>query len=407
MGETCTVGTNDTPPAIQSLTKLETHLPEKMAPAIRLLDTLELLDAGGSSHTSPTFARSSVAPDGRYGSSFDLLSSNPTSGPSSSSGLLNASQWYNSIEPEVAKVAAKLPRKVALPAEYSLDESTEQNCMQQKQQQLLNGSSTSDFPRRFGSVRRSLDYSYHCHYTRERQLVQDGILLRLYGDSILSHGIGTCTGAAINQQEDQWIIFTAGPMGAGKSYTLQQLSETKRLSLDNFVLVDLDAIRRELPEYQYYASNNPSTAGDRTRKEAGCLTEIVTLAALQAGRSVVVDGSLRAYRWYRQYFARLRAEFPSLKIAIFSISAPRQSILHNAADRALETGRFVPLETLERVMKEVPQSMEILAPLADYFVTFVNNPAVRGVGGGLDVLGNDWKSFEQIWGRRSNAEGDS
>ena len=372
-----------------------------MAPTIRLLDTLELLDAGDSSHTPPTFARSSVAPDGRRGSSFDLLSSNPTSGPSSASGLLDASQWYNSIEPEVAKVAAKLPRKFALPAEYSLDQSTEQNYMQRKQQQqLLNDSSTSDFTRPFGSVRRSLDYSYHCHYTRQRQLVQDGILLRLYGDSILSHGIGTCTGAAINQQEDQWIIFTAGPMGAGKSYTLQQLSETKRLSLDNFVLVDLDAIRRELPEYPYYASHNPSTAGDRTRKEAGCLTEIVTLAALQAGRNVVVDGSLRAYRWYRQYFARLRAAFPSLKIAIFSISAPRQSILHNAADRALETGRFVPLKTLERVMEEVPQSMGILAPLADYFVTFVNNPGVKELGGGIDILGNDWKSFEQIWGLR-------
>ena len=190
-------------------------------------------------------------------------------------------------------------------------------------------------------------------------------------------------------------IFTAGPMGAGKSYTLQQLSESGRLSLKDFVLVDLDAIRRELPEYPYHASNDPATAGDRTRKEAGHLTEIATLAALRVGRNAVVDGSLRAYRWYRQYFARLRADFPSLKVAIFYISAPRGSILRNAADRALETGRFVPLETLEMVMDQVPRSIEMLAPLADYFVTFVNNPKEED---GIEIDGDDWSAFEKMWG---------
>lgn len=186
-------------------------------------------------------------------------------------------------------------------------------------------------------------------------------------------------------------------MGAGKSYTLQQLSESGRLSLENFVLVDLDAIRRELPEYPYYASNDPATAGDKTRKEAGHLTEIATLAALRAGRNVVVDGSLRAYRWYRQYFARLRVEFPALKIAIFYISAPRESILYNAADRALETGRFVPLKTLEIVMDQVPRSMAILGPLADDFVTLVNNPKDED---GIEIVGEDWNSFERKWRHR-------
>ena len=186
-------------------------------------------------------------------------------------------------------------------------------------------------------------------------------------------------------------------MGAGKSYTLQRLSETGKLSLENFVLIDLDAIRRELPEYPYYASNDPATAGDRTRKEAGHLTEIATLAALRAGRCVVVDGSLRAYRWYCQYFARLRAEFPALKIAIFYISAPQESILHNAADRALGTGRFVPLKTLEIVMEQVPRSMAILGPLADDFVTLVNHPKEED---GIEIVGEDWDSFEQKWSHR-------
>ena len=379
--------------------KTKTRLP-KMAPALRL-ETLELLDDSSHTFTSPTLAQSST--DDQHRPSFATATTTREDSLCSTlrpySYRCNASsppdddpqQWYNDIEPEVAKVAARLPRKFELPAKYSLDESTEQNYSQP----LSSGetsNSTSDFTQPFGTVRRLLDYNYHCHYTYDRQLVQDDILFRLYGDSLSSSDdidAGT--------KRDQWIIFTAGPMGAGKSCTLQQLSETGRLSLENFVLVDLDAIRRELPEYSYYASNDPATAGDRTRKEAGHLTEIATVAALRAGRNVVVDGSLRAYRWYRQYFARLRAEFPALKIAIFYILAPRESILYNAADRALETGRFVPLKTLEIVMEQVPRSMAILGPLADDFVTLVNNPKEKD---GIEIVGEDWNSFERKWRHR-------
>lgn len=375
---------------IQTKSKPPTRSP-KMAPALRL-ETLELLDDSSHKNTSPTLVQSSA--DYQHGPSFtttryDSLCSSlrPYSSHCSASSLPDddSQQWYNDIEPEVAEVAARLSRKVVLPAKYSLDESTEQNYSQS----LSSGDKgTSDFTQPFETVRRSLDYNYHCHYTYDRQLVQDDILIRLYGDSLSSSDVDMT-------KQDQWIIFTAGPMGAGKSYTLQRLSESGRLHLENFVLVDLDAIRRELPEYPYYASNNPATAGDRTRKEAGHLTEIATLASLRAGRNVVVDGSLRAYRWYRQYFARLRAEFPALKIAIFYISAPRESILHNAADRALETGRFVPLKTLKMVMEQVPRSMDILAPQADYFVTLVNNPKQED---GIGIVGEDWISFEQMWG---------
>ena len=381
---------------LQLKSKPPTRLP-KMAPALRL-ETLELLDDSSHICKSPTLAQQFSADD-PHRPSFTTASTTRDDSLCSSLRLYshhcNASsrpdddskQWYNDIEPEVAKVAARLPRKFLLPPKYSLDESTEQNYSQP----LSSGDNgTSDFTQPFGTVRRSLDYNYHCHYTHDRQLVQDDILFRLYGDSLSSSEVAST-------KQDQWIIFTAGPMGAGKSYTLQRLSETGKLSLENFVLIDLDAIRRELPEYPYYASNDPATAGDRTRKEAGHLTEIATLAALRAGRCVVVDGSLRAYRWYCQYFARLRAEFPALKIAIFYISAPQESILHNAADRALETGRFVPLKTLEIVMEQVPRSMAILGPLADDFVTLVNHPKEED---GIEIVGEDWNSFEQKWSHR-------
>ena len=86
-----------------------------------------------------------------------------------------------------------------------------------------------------------------------------------------------------------------------------------------------------------------------------------------------------------------------MKIAIFYILAPRESILYNAADRALETGRFVPLKTLEIVMEQVPRSMAILGPLADDFVTLVNNPKEKD---GIEIVGEDLNSFERKWRHR-------
>jgi hypothetical protein len=45
-----------------------------------------------------------------------------------------------------------------------------------------------------------------------------------------------------------------------------------------------DEIRRKLPEYHLYVTMNPELAGDLTRKEAGFVAEILSLAALEAGK---------------------------------------------------------------------------------------------------------------------------
>ena len=78
---------------------------------------------------------------------------------------------------------------------------------------------------------------------------------------------------------------------------------------------------------------NPTKAGELTRKEAGYVAEILTLAALQAGKNVLVDGSLRDHEWYTGYFLRLREEYITLKLAILHIVAPRDAVFKRAAVR--------------------------------------------------------------------------
>ena len=57
----------------------------------------------------------------------------------------------------------------------------------------------------------------------------------------------------------------------------------------------------------------------------------MTLAALQAGKNVLVDGSLRDSEWYSWYFGRLREDFPSVRQAIIHVTAPREAVFSRAA----------------------------------------------------------------------------
>lgn len=179
----------------------------------------------------------------------------------------------------------------------------------------------------FANIRETLDYSYHKNYTFERQRFQDAVIREFLDEAVLKNQNGeVCTTPTM-----PWIVFTAGAFGSGKGYTLKKLVENGRFPLVAFVRVDPDVIRRYLPEFNLYVQQNPERAGEYTNKEAGYIAEILTLAGLCLGRNVIVDGSLRRSNWYRDYFARLRQEFPTLRIAIIHVTAPRESVFQRAA----------------------------------------------------------------------------
>ena len=242
----------------------------------------------------------------------------------------------------------------------------------------------------YAHIRRTLDYTYHKNYTKERQFLQDSIIDEFLEDvSIKDVNGNVCT-----TPTDPWLVFTAGAMGAGKGHTIHELVKKGRFPLLAFVTVDPDEIRRRFPEFGLYAEKCPSLAGELTHKEAGYVAEILTLVGLQAGKNVLVDGSLRDHEWYHKYFAFLRKEYPIYKIAIIHVVAPREAVFERAAERAKKTGRVVPQEVLEKALDQVPKSVKILAPLADYFCE-VNN----GLGPDIEMItgDEDWDTFQSNW----------
>jgi len=111
--------------------------------------------------------------------------------------------------------------------------------------------------------------------------------------------------------------------------------ENGRFPLIAFITVDPDQIRQKLPEFHLYVDANPELAGALTHKEAGFIAEVLTLAGLQSGKNVMVDGSLRNAEWYKTYFKRLRTDFPMLRLGIIHVTAPREAIYKRAAVRKI------------------------------------------------------------------------
>merc|ERR1712176_1388454 len=140
--------------------------------------------------------------------------------------------------------------------------------------------------------------------------------------------------------------FTAGAMGAGKGHVIRWMERRGIFPLDQFVVVDQDQIRQNLPEWDGFLAHGPEIAGEMTQKEAGCIAEILGYRALCERYNVIVDGSLRDHEWYTKYFQGIREQFPGIRIMILHVVAEEEQVLRLAARRARETGRIVPKETL-------------------------------------------------------------
>jgi len=257
-------------------------------------------------------------------------------------------------------------------------------CMTIQNDQLFSGP--------FAEIRSSLDYSFHRYYSEDRQLLQDRIIRNM----LRSDQIPDARGFSRSQLGEPTIIFTAGAMGVGKGYAINNLVERGLFSCKNFVSVDPDEIRQLLPEYQTYLRENPLTAGELTQKEAGLIAEILTLAALSQHKNILVDGSLRDSDWYAKYFAKLRKIYPKIKIGILHVTAPRKIIIKRAKTRGEKIGgRQVPLDIMEMALEQVPKSVQQLSPLADHFCEIFNRQETKNVN-----IVSSWttiKSFQRNW----------
>eukprot|EP00981_Chlorochromonas_danica_P007134 scaffold1564_cov266-Ochromonas_danica.AAC.2 len=119
------------------------------------------------------------------------------------------------------------PLNFTIPLSYDFSHSTEDNYAKVD----------ASFVGKYGEIRSTLDYNYHKMYSEERQLFQDRIVDLLLETKIKDHRNNEITCEITAQR---WAVFTAGPMGVGKGYTLRWLHRENIFPIEAFVYVDPD-----------------------------------------------------------------------------------------------------------------------------------------------------------------------
>lgn len=189
-------------------------------------------------------------------------------------------RWISTISAEAS--AASWPPKSGAPYDW---ETPSQEAYYDEQEHSFSGA--------FEAARQKLDYSYHRHPAAKRQILQDAIL-----SQVMQSEKESAPAAAAAADKRPWLVFSAGPMGVGKSYALSKLHSVGYFPLDQFIKVDPDMLKSEIPEFPGYMEENPDSAATLLHGESTQMADILFYHTLDNHCNVLVDGSLRDVDWY-------------------------------------------------------------------------------------------------------------
>lgn len=215
----------------------------------------------------------------------------------------------------------------------------------------------------YSRSRQLIDPTYHTEiYSEARQAFQDQII-----HSYLEQGISS---------EYPLLIFTAGPMGAGKSTVIRYLHGQNVIDLKRFVWIDPDEIKKKLPEFEHYLKEDPITAASKVHKESVYLQEVIFNEALQQNKNIILDRAFRGVEWHRQLIEGIRSHFPQYSIEVYQVEATREIIYKRLKEREEKTGRYIPKEIVDDSIINSPKTIAELQYLFDKIYLYDNNTEI-------------------------------
>jgi hypothetical protein len=137
-----------------------------------------------------------------------------------------AQQMAKKLKAKRLTVARGILDTFVVPGDYDFAKGTQENYA---------NADLHDFHGEFRDIRATRDASYHGNYTKARQILQDQIIRNVIGAGV--------------KHPSPWIVFTAGAMGAGKSHTINWMSDNDYFPLPDFIQVDPDSFRSKFPEW--------------------------------------------------------------------------------------------------------------------------------------------------------------
>jgi predicted ABC-type ATPase len=174
-------------------------------------------------------------------------------------------------------------------------------------------------------------------------------------------------------QKPTAILMMGGP-GSGKSST------TRGMDFSDFVSVDPDAIKAEIPEYQeatrtgsYADSDGPRAlnAAFMAHEESSDVADQIGQQAVANRQNVLFDGTGKSRDKMIERVQMLKEQGYNVQLIMPHI--PVQEGKKRAAERAKSSGRWVPMSVLDDAYSKIPANFMAIAPMVDSASLYDNN----------------------------------
>lgn len=159
-------------------------------------------------------------------------------------------------------------------------------------------------------------------------------------------------------------LVMMGGTASGKS------SIDKGINEDDFVQVDPDAVKGDIPEYHEAVSANARDAAFMVHEESGYLAKKIRQRAIDERKNVLIDGTGKNLNDYQNTIDQLREK--GYEVTVMMPDLDVETAVARSAKRAERTGRYVPEAVIRDVYSKVPKNFEPIARKANNFFLFDN-----------------------------------
>lgn len=169
-------------------------------------------------------------------------------------------------------------------------------------------------------------------------------------------------------------VLVGGGSGSGKSFFVQKLflNDTD----ENYVLIDADNIKEELPEYTIEKEKNNPYAADIVHDESGYIASSLVDFCIEHQYSFIYDGTMSNYDKYQDIFAKLHNA--NYQISGMFVDIDVNVALERAKERAAIEKRFVPEDVVVRTNAQSPINFKLFMTNFKEIVMFNNTKNLRG-----------------------------
>ena len=172
--------------------------------------------------------------------------------------------------------------------------------------------------------------------------------------------------AGVPSQRNPTVLFLAGVGGSGKSTTLKAMGINKH----KYVIIDADKIKEKLPEFTKESSLQRAAV---THDESSDIAQKLTEAAVNKKVNLIIDGTMKNIQ--KAKIMLNKAKRKGYTTEMIGTQLPTHKAMERNIKRYIDEKddmkkRFVPLEVIKTMGKDVNKAILTLKPEFDKYTLY-------------------------------------